>query len=33
MQALAMAAGVEAMMQEAPAISPWDDPTFSLAGA
>jgi phage terminase large subunit-like protein len=31
--ALAMAEGVEAMMQEAPAISPWDDPTFSLAGA
>jgi phage terminase large subunit-like protein len=33
MQALAMAAGVEAMMQEAPAISPWDDPNFSLVGA
>jgi phage terminase large subunit-like protein len=31
--ALAMAEGVEAMMQEATPISPWDDPTFSLAGA
>jgi hypothetical protein len=28
-----MAEGVEAMMQEAPAISPWDDPNFSLVGA
>lgn len=33
MQALAMAAGVEAMMQEAPTFSPWDDPEFSLANA
>lgn len=33
MQALAMATGVEAMMQEAPAISPWDDPNFSLVAA
>jgi phage terminase large subunit-like protein len=31
--ALAMAEGVEAMMQEAPAFSPWDDPSFSLVGA
>lgn len=28
--ALAMAEGVEAMMQEIVAISPWDDPAFSL---
>jgi phage terminase large subunit-like protein len=32
MVALAMSEGVEAMMQEAPAISPWDDPAFSLVG-
>jgi phage terminase large subunit-like protein len=31
--ALAMAEGVEAMMQEAPAFSPWDDPDFSLVSA
>lgn len=30
MVALAMAEGVEAMSQEAPAFSPWDDPNFSL---
>lgn len=30
MQALAMAEGVEAMAQEAIAVSPWDDPNFSL---
>jgi phage terminase large subunit-like protein len=28
--ALAMAEGVEAMMQEATPVSPWDDPAFSL---
>lgn len=33
MQALAMAEGVEAMAQDAIAVSPWDDPTFSLTGA
>lgn len=31
--ALAMAEGVEAMMQEATPISPWDDPNFSLVAA
>ena len=31
--ALAMAEGVEAMMQEATPISPWDDPTFSMVSA
>jgi phage terminase large subunit-like protein len=31
--ALAMAEGVEAMMQEAVPVSPWDDPNFSLVGA
>jgi phage terminase large subunit-like protein len=31
--ALAMAEGVEAMMQEAPQFSPWDDPSFSLVSA
>ena len=31
--ALAMAEGVEAMMQEAPAVCPWDDPDFSLVSA
>jgi phage terminase large subunit-like protein len=31
--ALAMASGVEAMMHEAPAISPWDDPNFSMVAA
>lgn len=31
--ALAMAEGVEAMSAEAPAISPWDDPNFSLVAA
>jgi phage terminase large subunit-like protein len=33
MVALAMAEGVEAMNVEAPAFSPWDDPTFSLVAA
>lgn len=33
MVALAMAEGVETMMREAPAVSPWDDPTFSLVSA
>lgn len=31
--ALAMAEGVEAMMQEAIPVSPWDDPNFSLVSA
>jgi phage terminase large subunit-like protein len=31
--ALAMAEGVEAMMQEAVPVSPWDDPNFSLVNA
>jgi phage terminase large subunit-like protein len=31
--ALAMAEGVEAMMQEAIPVSPWDDPDFSLVSA
>jgi phage terminase large subunit-like protein len=31
--ALAMAEGVEAMMQEAIPVSPWDDPAFSLVKA
>lgn len=31
--ALAMAEGVEAMMQEAIPVSPWDDPAFSLAAS
>jgi phage terminase large subunit-like protein len=31
--ALAMAEGVEAMMQEAVPVSPWDDPNFSLVRA
>jgi phage terminase large subunit-like protein len=31
--ALAMAEGVEAMMQELIPVSPWDDPDFSLVGA
>lgn len=31
--ALAMAEGVEAMMQELVPVSPWDDPTFKLAVA
>jgi phage terminase large subunit-like protein len=31
--ALAMAEGVEAMMQELTPVSPWDDPNFSLANA
>jgi phage terminase large subunit-like protein len=31
--ALAMAEGVEAMMQEAIPVSPWDDPAFSLVRA
>lgn len=31
--ALAMAEGVEAMMQEAVPVSPWDDPNFSLVSA
>jgi phage terminase large subunit-like protein len=31
--ALAMASGVEAMMQEAIPVSPWDDPSFSLVSA
>jgi phage terminase large subunit-like protein len=31
--ALAMAEGVEAMMQEAVPVSPWDDPDFSLVAA
>jgi hypothetical protein len=30
---LAMAEGVEAMMQEAVPVSPWDDPNFSLVNA
>jgi hypothetical protein len=33
MVALAMAEGVEAMMQELIPISPWDDPDFSLVAA
>jgi phage terminase large subunit-like protein len=33
MVALAMAEGVEAMMQEATPVSPWDDPSFSLVDA
>lgn len=33
MVALAMAEGVEAMYQEAPSFSPWDDPDFSLVSA
>lgn len=33
MVALAMAEGVEAMMQEPVAFSPWDDPEFSLVAA
>jgi phage terminase large subunit-like protein len=33
LQALAMAEGVEAMMQEAIPVSPWDDPAFSLVKA
>lgn len=33
MVALAMAEGVEAMFAEAPMVSPWDDPAFSLMGA
>jgi phage terminase large subunit-like protein len=31
--ALAMAEGVEAKMQEATPVSPWDDPNFSLVNA
>jgi phage terminase large subunit-like protein len=31
--ALAMAEGVEAMMQELIPVSPWDDPAFSLVGS
>jgi phage terminase large subunit-like protein len=31
--ALAMAEGVEAMMQEQTPVSPWDDPNFSLVSA
>jgi len=31
--ALAMAEGVEAMMQEATPVNPWDDPNFSLVDA
>jgi phage terminase large subunit-like protein len=31
--ALAMAEGVEAMMQEAAPVCPWDDPNFSLVNA
>jgi phage terminase large subunit-like protein len=31
--ALAMAEGVEAMMQELVPVSPWDDPAFSLVKA
>jgi len=33
MVALAMAAGIEAMQTETVAISPWDDPNFSLVAA
>jgi phage terminase large subunit-like protein len=33
MQALAMAEGVEAMMQDLIPVSPWDDPNFSLVSA
>jgi phage terminase large subunit-like protein len=33
LQAFAMAEGVEAMMQEAIPVSPWDDPAFSLVKA
>jgi len=33
MVALAMAEGVEAMMQEITPVSPWDDPNFSLVAA
>lgn len=33
MVALAMAEGVEAMMQEVAAVSPWDDPNFSMVSA
>jgi phage terminase large subunit-like protein len=33
MVALAMAEGVEAMAQDVIAISPWDDPSFSLVSA